>query len=112
MENLPFFSARIPLLLASISSILGIIPYRMTTSAPFYLGLPLMFGSSRKEAFQPLIDKVLSKINGWRAKTLSQAGRTVLIKSTAAAIPTYAMSTFLLPSSLCTTLDRRFKDFW
>jgi hypothetical protein len=49
---------------ASISSILGIISYRMTTSAPFYLGLPLMFGSSRKEAFQPLIDKVLSKING------------------------------------------------
>jgi hypothetical protein len=97
---------------ASISSILGIIPYHMTTSAPFYLGLPLMFGTSRKDAFQPLIDKVLSKINGWRAKTLSQAGRTVLIKSTAAAIPTYAMSTFLLPSSLCHTLDRRFKDFW
>jgi hypothetical protein len=84
----------------------------MTTSAPFYLGLPLMFGTSRKDAFQPLIDKVISKINGWRAKTLSQAGRTVLIKSTAAAIPTYAMSTFLLPSSLCHTLDRRFKDFW
>jgi hypothetical protein len=97
---------------ASISSVLGIIPYRLATSAPFYLGLPLMFGSSRKEAFQPLIDKVLSKINGWRMKTLSQAGRTVLIKSTTAAIPTYAMSTFLLPSSLCKTLDRRFKDFW
>jgi hypothetical protein len=97
---------------ASISSILGIIPYRRTSSAPLYLGLPLLFGSSRKKAFQPLIDKVLSKITGWRAKTLSQAGRTVLIKSTAAAIPTYAMSTFLLPSSLCKTLDRRFKDFW
>jgi hypothetical protein len=97
---------------ASISSILGIIPYRLTTFAPFYLGLPLLFGSSRKMAFQPLIDKVLSKITGWRAKTLSQAGMIVLIKSTAAAIPTYAMSTFLLPSSLCKTLDRRFKDFW
>jgi hypothetical protein len=97
---------------ASISSILGIIPYRLVTSAPFYLGLPLGFGSSRKEAFQPLLDKVLSKINGWRAKTLSQAGRTVLLKATAAAIPTYAMSTFLLPSSFCRTLDRRFKDFW
>jgi len=34
------------------------------------------------------------------------------IKTTAAAIPTYAMSTFLLPSSLCNILDRRFKDFW
>jgi len=96
---------------ASISSILGIIHYRLMTSAPFDLGLPLGFGSSRKEAFQPLLDKVLSKINGWRAKTLSQAGRTVLLKATVAAIPTYAMSTFLLPSSFCRTLDRRFKDF-
>jgi hypothetical protein len=98
--------------LASISSILGIIPFRLTTSAPFHLDLPLMFGHSRKEAFQPLLDKVISKINGWRSKTLSQAGQTVLIKSTTAAIPTYAMSTFLLPSSFCKTLDRLFKDFW
>lgn len=97
---------------ACISSILGIIPFRLTTFAPFYLGLPLMFRPSRKKAFQPLLDKVLSKINGWRAKTLSQAGQTVLIKSMVAAIPTYAMSTFLLPSSLCKNLDCRFKDFW
>jgi hypothetical protein len=97
---------------ASISSILRIIPFLMKTSAPFYLGLPLLLGTSQKEAFQPLIDKVISKISGWRSKTLSQAARTVLIKSIAATIPTYAMSTFLLPSSLCKTLDRRFKDFF
>jgi len=97
---------------ASISSILGIIPFKLSSSSPFHLGLPLFFGASRKEAFQPLLDKVLSKLNGWRVKTLSQAGRTVLIKSTAAAIPTYAMSTFLLPSSFCNILDHRFKDFW
>jgi hypothetical protein len=96
---------------ASISSILGIIPFKLSSSSPFHLGLPLLFGASRKEAFQPLLDKVLSKLNGWRAKTLSQAGRTVLIKSTAAAIPAYAMSTFLLPSSFCNILDYRFKDF-
>jgi hypothetical protein len=86
---------------ASVSSILGIIPFRLSPSRPVHLGLPLTLGSSRKEAFQPIIDKVLSKISGWRAKTLSQAGRTVLIRSTAAAIPAYAMSTFLLPVSLC-----------
>jgi hypothetical protein len=98
---------------ASISSILGIIHFRLTTSAHFYLGLPLMFGPSRKEAFQPLLDKVISKINSWRAKTLSQAGRTVLIKSMAAAIPTYAMAipTCAMSTFLCKNLDRRFKYF-
>jgi len=53
---------------ASISSVLGIIHFQLTTSAPFHLGLPLMLGLSRKEAFQPLLDKVLSKITRWRAK--------------------------------------------
>jgi hypothetical protein len=55
---------------------------------------------------------VKSKVDGWRAKSLSQAGRLVLIKSVAAAIPSYAMSTFLLPKSICSQLDKVFKNFW
>jgi hypothetical protein len=69
-------------------------------------------GNSKKRAFQGIIDKVLSKIEGWRAKTLSQAGRLVLIKSVVAALPSYAMSTFLLPLSFSNKLDRIFKNFW
>jgi hypothetical protein len=51
-------------------------------------------------------------MEGWRAKTLSQAGRLVLIKAIAAAVPSYAMSTFLLPKSFCRRLDQMFKNFW
>jgi hypothetical protein len=69
-------------------------------------------GNSKKESFQGIIDKVLSRIEGWRAKTLSQASRLVLIKSVAAALPSYAMSSFLLPLSICNELDRIFKNFW
>jgi hypothetical protein len=54
----------------------------------------------------------MNKIEGWRAKTLSQAGRTVLIKATAVAIPSYTMSTFMLTVSICKTLDRSFKNLW
>lgn len=97
---------------SSINNIKGIIPYKPTSSASYCLGLPFIIGKSKKEAFQPILDKVLSKINGWRAKTLSQAGRTVLIKAIASAIPTYAMSTFVLPTSICKALDRNFKNFW
>jgi hypothetical protein len=67
---------------------------------------------SKSTAFNDLLDRVFGKIEGWRAKTLSQAGRTVLIKSVASTIPSYAMSSFLLPRSISTSLDRIFKNLW
>jgi hypothetical protein len=94
---------------STINNIKGIILFRPTSSAPYYLGLPLFFGKSKKEVVQPILDKVMGKIEGWRAKTLSQARRTVLIKSTAASIPLYSMSTFILPDSTCNSLDKLFK---
>jgi hypothetical protein len=73
--------------------------------------MPLFFGKSKFVAFKDVLEKVLGKIEGWGAKTLSQADRTVLIKSVAASIPTYAMSTFLLPTSFNNSLDRLFNTF-
>jgi hypothetical protein len=58
------------------------------------------------------MDKVNSKIEGWKAKSLSQAGRLTLIKAVATAIPSYAMSTFILPANFCQKLDQSFKKFW
>jgi hypothetical protein len=94
------------------SLILNILPYSTFPANSSYLGLPILFGSSKKEDFQFIVDRVSSKMDGWHAKTLSQAGRLMLIKSVAAAIPSYAMSSFLLPSSICSQLDRSFKNFW
>ena len=54
----------------------------------------------------------MSKIEGWGAKTLSHAGRLALIKSVVVALPSYAMSSFLLPNSFCSKLDRIFKKNW
>lgn len=55
---------------------------------------------------------MLHKVECCKAKTLFQAGRTVLVKSVAATIPSYAMSTFFLPSSVSNALDKNFEDFW
>lgn len=59
-----------------------------------YLGLPLFIGKSKKMVFEDAKEKVMKKIAGWKAKTLSQAGRTTLIKVVATAMPQYCMSTF------------------
>jgi hypothetical protein len=93
------------------SKILNIIPFSTNSPNPIHLSLPILIGNSKNEAFQSIIDKVANKVEGWRAKTLSQATRLTLIKSVAATIPSYAMSTFLLPFSICRRLDRIFKNF-
>jgi len=50
--------------------------------------------------FLDILEKVQGKIEVWRSKTLSQAGKTVLVKVVAYFIPSYAMSSFLLPDNL------------
>jgi hypothetical protein len=93
---------------ATTDLISNIIPYLSNTNTSIYLGLPILMGNSKKRAFQGIIDKVLSRIEGWRAKTLSQAGKLVLIKSVATTLPSYAISSFMLPISFYNELDRVF----
>jgi hypothetical protein len=78
----------------SISSISSILPYKRTSISSKYLDLPLFIGKSKAGAFKDILEKVFGKIEGWCAKTLSQAGHTMLIKSVASSIPSYAMALF------------------
>jgi hypothetical protein len=97
---------------ATAASILLSLPYNPNPSTYIHLGLPIFLGISKRAAFQNILDQVHKKIDSWRAKTLSQASRLVLIKAVAAAIPAYSMSSFMLPASICSKLDQAFKNFW
>ena len=55
---------------------------------------------------------VWSKIQWWKEKLLSQAGREVLLKSVVQAIPTFAMSCFKLPHNLCKDIECMICKFW
>ena len=66
-----------------------------------YLGLPMTYGKSRENTFKELEEKIHKRVLGWKEKFISKAGREVLIKTVAQAIPTYAMSLFKLPKSMC-----------
>ncbi|KAA3467612.1 reverse transcriptase [Gossypium australe] len=76
------------------------------------LGLPNVVGRRKKESFQNLKDRVYLRIERWSTRLLSQGGKEVFIKSVLQAIPTYAMSCFLLPKSLCGELENIFANFW
>ncbi|KAL3844844.1 hypothetical protein ACJIZ3_002247 [Penstemon smallii] len=77
-----------------------------------HLGLPFCKPKSRVRAFTDVVTKFQQKLSGWKSKNLSQAGRAVLIKAVAQAIPAYIMSTFLLPVSICDLLDKTIRKFW
>jgi ribonuclease HI len=77
-----------------------------------YLGLPALVGKSRIREFQSIIDRVKGRVLDWKVKFLSQAGKEILLKAVVQAIPTYSMSIFLLPTTLCKELNSIMQKFW
>lgn len=77
-----------------------------------YLGLPTLIGRSKYQTFSYLKERVWKKLQGWKGRLLSRAGKEVLIKAVAQSIPTYTMGVFLLPVKLCNELDALCARFW
>ena len=69
-------------------------------------------GRSKNNTFTQLKQKVTSKVASWKEKLLTHAGKEILIKSVAQAVPAYSMSCFLLPNKLCRELTRMITQFW
>lgn len=62
-----------------------------------YLGVHLRYENLRREDIQPIVDKMLRRIAGWRGRLLSYAARVVLIKACLTSIPIYLMSFIKFP---------------
>jgi hypothetical protein len=93
----------------SICSIFGTTP---TNQFEKYPGLPPVVGRAKRRAFHEIKDRVGRRLQGWKEKLLSQAGREVLIKAVIQAIPTYAMSCFKFPAGFCAELSGMATRFW
>lgn len=70
-----------------------------------YLGLPTLIGRSKRQVFAGTFERILHKIKDWKEKSLSQAGKEVLIKAVLQSIPSYVMNCFLLPITLCQDIE-------
>jgi hypothetical protein len=77
-----------------------------------YLGLPVYVGRSRRKTFEYLKDRLWKRIQGWLERMLSNAGKDILIKACAQAIPTFAMSCFDLTKSLCEEMSAMICRYW
>jgi hypothetical protein len=92
--------------------IMGILDVHNVSLSEKYLGMPSDVGNSINGAFKYLKDRVWKRVQGWIEMLLSTAGKEVLIKSMAQAVPTYSMSCFRLPRGLCHHINSLLRNFW
>ena len=77
-----------------------------------YLGIPEDISRSKRKLFAFLKDRLQNGVNGWTGRWLTKGGKEVLIKSILLALPTYMMSTLLLPLEICENLASAIAQFW
>jgi hypothetical protein len=77
-----------------------------------YLGLSVHLGRSVSTAFGYLKEKIWKKIQGWKEKFLSRAGKEILVKAVAQAIPIYAMSCFDITKTFCDDISSMVCRYW
>lgn len=78
---------------------------RESRSHELYIGAPSFSLRSKRVRFGYLKEKMLRKVDSWSHKQFSKGGKEVLIKAVLQAIPTYAMSCFRIPTSLCVEME-------
>lgn len=78
---------------------IGLLPVR-------YLGLPLMTRRMTKMDCLPLIEKIKGRINSWKNKYLSYAGRLQLLTSVISSLTNFWISAFRLPSSCIKEIEQ------
>ena len=91
--------------------ILLVMPFRIGVLPLKYLGIPLSGKRIINEDCRCLIQKVKNRLNDWRNKTLSFAGRLQLISSVLTSLHVYWASMFLLPNHVCDSIDKLSKKF-
>lgn len=70
-----------------------------------------MVGKNGRASLNYIKDKVWGKLQGWKEKLLSQAGKEVLLKAVVQAILTFAMGCFKLPLDLFRGIDMLIHKF-
>ncbi|KAL4293710.1 hypothetical protein AHAS_Ahas18G0155300 [Arachis hypogaea] len=76
-----------------------------------YFGVPLHLSKVSNNTFDEILSKLNSRLNSWKASSLSLAGRTTLVNSVLSSIPLYTMQTILLPITTCNFIDRKCRNF-
>jgi len=77
-----------------------------------YLGLSIG-GDPRRLAFwEPMMSTIKTRLSKWQSRFLSFEGRLILLKSVLTSLPVYVLSFFKALSSIISSIETLFKDFF
>ena len=68
-------------------------------------------GRVNSSLFQHVLDRINGRLESWKAKTLTLAGRTVLTQAVLNSTPIYKMQSTFLPTSLFHAIDKKVRNF-
>jgi hypothetical protein len=97
---------------AMVNEVITSLNIQNITLVEKYLSLPTTLGRSTKEAFEYMPSGIKGLVGTWSGREASCAGREVLLKSVAQAVPTYPMSCFLIPAATCDKLRSTISKYW
>lgn len=72
----------------------------------------MVAGKSKVNTFKGVREKISKRVVRWNEKFISKAGREILIKTVAQAIPTYTMIIFKIPKNLCDDINAILARYW
>lgn len=95
-----------------IVDLTGRLNMKPTTDLGKYLGMPVIHGRVSNIMFDFLLSTLRERLSSWSSKLLSQAGRSLLIKSVLTAIPSYVMQTTRIPMSVIMEMEKIIRAFF
>ncbi|RVW35813.1 putative ribonuclease H protein [Vitis vinifera] len=76
-----------------------------------YLGLPLGGNPKTIGFWDPVVERISRRLDGWKKTYLSLGGRITLIQSCLSHIPSYFLSLFKIPVSIASKIEKMQRDF-
>lgn len=76
-----------------------------------YLGMPILHKRINKDTFGEVLERVTTRLSGWKGRFLSLAGRATLTKAVLSSISIHTMTIISLPKSTLERLDNMSRSF-
>ena len=95
----------------SYQQILQILPFEEGSLPVKHLGVPLVSSRLVYHDCKELMDRIQSRINDWKSKFLSAAGRLQLVRSVLGSMNVYWASVFVLPSRVISDIEQLMRNF-